>query len=289
MALVLSDRIKETTTTTGTGTVTLLGAELGFEAFSDALSTADTTYYTIVDEVAGDWEVGIGIYTLSGTTLERNVVLSSSNSDAAVDLAAGTKFVFITYPAEKSVYLDASDAIDSPTLVTPALGTPASGVLTNTTGLPTAGLVDDAVTYAKMQNVVADERIWGRVSGADGVVEELTKAQVLTMLNVADGAQVNDDEPAVTVVDAATYDVLATDKILHVTRTATGACAITLMTDQAVDGRLITIKDAGGASTYNITVDTEGAETIDGAATLVISGDYDSASLYFDGTNWFIF
>ena len=109
MAFVIKDRVKETTTTTGTGTVTLLGAVSGFEAFS-AIGNTNTTYYAIVHQSADEWEVGIGTYTLSGTTLARTTVLSSTNSDAAVDFAAGTKDVFVTYPADKAVYVSASPA-----------------------------------------------------------------------------------------------------------------------------------------------------------------------------------
>jgi hypothetical protein len=109
MAFVIKDRVKETTTTTGTGTVTLLGAVSGFEAFS-SIGNTNTTYYAIVHQSANEWEVGIGTYTLSGTTLARTTVLSSTNSDAAVDFAAGTKDVFVTYPADKAVYVSASPA-----------------------------------------------------------------------------------------------------------------------------------------------------------------------------------
>ena len=109
MAFVIKDRVKETTTTTGTGTVTLLGAVSGFEAFS-AIGNTNTTYYAIVHQSADEWEVGIGTYTLSGTTLARTTVLSSTNSDAAVDFAAGTKDVFVTCPADKAVYVSASPA-----------------------------------------------------------------------------------------------------------------------------------------------------------------------------------
>jgi hypothetical protein len=105
MALVVKDRVKETTTTTGTGTITLAGAVLGFQAFS-VIGDGNTTFYTIQDSVAGDWEVGIGTYTSSGTTLSRDVVLESSNSGNLVNFAAGTKDVFLTYPAERSVYVD---------------------------------------------------------------------------------------------------------------------------------------------------------------------------------------
>jgi len=110
MALVLKDRVKETTTTTGTGTVTLAGAAAGFQSFS-AVGNGNTTYYAIVDAATGDWEVGIGTYTASGTTLSRTTVLSSSTGGTLVTFAAGSKDVFCTYPSEKSVYLDAAGIV----------------------------------------------------------------------------------------------------------------------------------------------------------------------------------
>ena len=99
MAFVLADRVKETTTTTGTGTVTLLGASTGFQSFS-AIGNTNTTYYTIAGQTTSEWEVGIGTYTSSGTTLARTTVISSSNAGALVNFSAGTKDVFVTYPAE---------------------------------------------------------------------------------------------------------------------------------------------------------------------------------------------
>lgn len=100
MALVIADRVKETTTTTGTGTVTLAGAEDGFQSFA-AVGDGNTTYYTITDDT--DWEVGIGTYTSSGTTLSRDTILSSSNSGSAVNWSAGSKDVFVTVPASVAV------------------------------------------------------------------------------------------------------------------------------------------------------------------------------------------
>lgn len=99
MAFVLADRVKETTTTTGTGTVTLLGASTGYQSFS-AIGNGNTTYYTIASQTGSEWEVGIGTYTSSGTTLARTTVISSSNSGSLVNFSAGTKDVFVTYPAE---------------------------------------------------------------------------------------------------------------------------------------------------------------------------------------------
>ena len=99
MAFVLADRVKETTTTTGTGTVTLAGASAGYQSFS-AIGNGNTTYYTIAAQTGTEWEVGIGTYTSAGTTLSRTTVLSSSNSGSLVNFSAGTKDVFVTYPAE---------------------------------------------------------------------------------------------------------------------------------------------------------------------------------------------
>ena len=110
MALVLKDRVKETSTTAGTGTITLAGAVAGFQSFA-AVGNGNTTYYAIVDPTTGDWEVGIGTYTASGTTLSRTTVLSSSNSGALVNFVANTKDVFVTYPSEKAVWQDGSDVV----------------------------------------------------------------------------------------------------------------------------------------------------------------------------------
>jgi hypothetical protein len=107
MALVLADRVRETTTTTGNGTITLAGAVVGFQSFA-AVGNGNVTYYTIAGQGTSEWEVGIGTYTLSGTTLARTTVLASSNGGAAVNLSAGTKNVFVTYPAGFSVTASAN-------------------------------------------------------------------------------------------------------------------------------------------------------------------------------------
>ena len=102
MTFVVADRVRQVTTTTGTGTITLSGSLTGFQTFS-VIGDGNTTYYTIVNVDDGSWEVGLGTYTASGTTLSRDEVLSSSNSNALVDFAAGTKDVFVAYPAERAV------------------------------------------------------------------------------------------------------------------------------------------------------------------------------------------
>jgi len=108
MALVVKDRVKESSTTSGTGTLTLAGAVTGFQAFSAALSDGDTTYYAIAESSTGAWEVGLGTYTTSGTTLARTTILDSSNSGSAINLSGAGADVFITQPADKAAYFDAA-------------------------------------------------------------------------------------------------------------------------------------------------------------------------------------
>jgi hypothetical protein len=147
MALVLADRVKETTTTTGTGTITLLGASTGYQSFA-AVGNANTTYYTIAGQTTSEWEVGIGTYTASGTTLSRDTILSSSNAGSAVTFSAGTKDVFVTYPAGRSVYVNG-------TTVTPTN----SGILPIASG----GTGSSSTTYASLTANVS-----GILPGANG-------------------------------------------------------------------------------------------------------------------------
>lgn len=103
MPLIVKDRVKETTSTVGTGTYTLAGAATGFQAFS-VIGDGNTTYYTATDGTG--WEVGVGTYTLSGTTLARTTILASSNSGSAVNWGAGSKDIFVTYPATPVAFID---------------------------------------------------------------------------------------------------------------------------------------------------------------------------------------
>jgi hypothetical protein len=114
MALVINDRVKETSTTTGTGTIDLAGAETGYEGFVAGVGNGNTTYYAIELNSANEWEVGIGTVTdAAPDTLSRDTIISSSNSDAAVNFSAGTKNVFCTLPAKKTI----SPVMDATTFV----------------------------------------------------------------------------------------------------------------------------------------------------------------------------
>ena len=114
MALVINDRVKETSTTTGTGTLNLAGAETGYESFVSGVGTTNKTYYAIEFNSGNEWEVGIGTVTdATPDTLSRDTVISSSNGDALVNFSAGTKNVFCTLPAKKTI----SPVMDATTFV----------------------------------------------------------------------------------------------------------------------------------------------------------------------------
>lgn len=147
MALALKDRVKETTIVVGTGTATLLGSSIGFQPFS-VVGNGNTTYYCISDQFGSNWEVGIGTYSSSGNTLARTTVLASSNGGALVVFTSGVKDVFVTYPAEKGVWLDASNnAI--------GLGTPAAFVGTNITGTASGLTAGNVTTNANLSGAVS--------------------------------------------------------------------------------------------------------------------------------------
>ncbi len=112
MALVIADRVRETSTTSGTGTLTLDGAVSGYQSFSTAIGNSNTCYYTIT--LGSAWEIGIG--TVSAGQLARTTVLKSSNSGAAVDFGAGTKDVFATYAGDKAVDTDIAQTLTNKTI-----------------------------------------------------------------------------------------------------------------------------------------------------------------------------
>jgi hypothetical protein len=147
MALVIANRVKETTTTAGTGTVTLLGASAGFQSFA-VVGNGNTTYYTIAAQTGTEWEVGVGTYTSSGTTLARTTVLSNSSGTqpSALSFSAGTKDVFVTYPSEYSV-----SATNDP-------GTAGQVLVSNGVGVDPTWQTSTAASkaYAQAMRILAD-------------------------------------------------------------------------------------------------------------------------------------
>jgi len=192
MALILADRVKETSTTTGNGVFTLAGATTGFQSFA-IVGNGNTTFYCIAGQGTSEWEVGIGTYASAGTTLTRTTVLSNSSATqpSALSFAAGTKDVFVTYPSEKSVNLDASGNAT-------ALGTPVAFTGTNITGTATAFTASNVTTNANLtgeatssgsnavtltNSAVIGKVITGYVSGAGAVSAADTLLQAIQKLN----------------------------------------------------------------------------------------------------------
>ena len=148
MALVINDRVKETTTTTGTGAVALGGAVTGFETFSAGVGNSNTTYYAIVHQTAAEFEVGLGTLDGDSSDLTRTTVISSSNSDSAVDFAAGTKDVFCTIPASKLIFEDANnDATIGRNLTVTGDLTVSGDDITMATNTSGAALIGDGTNF----------------------------------------------------------------------------------------------------------------------------------------------
>jgi hypothetical protein len=188
MALVVFDRVQETTATTGTGTITLAGAVAGYQSFA-VVGNGNTTFYCITN--GSQWEVGIGTYTSSGTTLARTTVLSNSDGNTSPITLVGASNVFVTYPSEKSVNLDASGNV-SP------LGTITSGVWNGTTipvayggtGVTASSGANSVVLRDANQNVVFNNFIAGftAVTAAAGTTV-LTVASTRTQVLVGSTTQ----------------------------------------------------------------------------------------------------
>jgi hypothetical protein len=166
MALVLADRVNETTTTAGTGTITLDGAVSNYQSFA-VIGNGNQTYYTIFHQTLSEWEVGIGTYTSAGTLLSRDTVLSSSNSNNLVNFSAGTKNVFCDYPAGKAVYEDVENNV-----------TVAGNVVAGNGIFVNATTVSANYTIASGYNGISV----GPMTVASGVTVTVTSGQIWTIL-----------------------------------------------------------------------------------------------------------
>ena len=180
MAFVIADRVQETTTTTGTGTVLLTGAVQGYQSFA-VIGNANTTYYTIADQAGTNWEVGVGTYFAGNVSLGRTTVLSSSNSGGIVNFPSGVKAVFVTYPAEQAIFADPSNITTITNLVssnaTITGGTQNGVTYSNVT--VTSGTVNNisftnvAITGGSLNNVVI-----GNVTPAVATFTNITSSGV---------------------------------------------------------------------------------------------------------------
>ena len=230
MALVLKDRIKETTTTSGTGTYTLAGAETGFEAFS-VVGDGNTTYYCCTDGTS--FEIGVGTYTLSGTTLARTTILQSSNSDSAVDWASdNAKTIFCTYPGDKAVFLNASNQL----------------VINGTAVTSTAAelnILDGVTSTASELNIM------------DGVTSTAAELNIMDGDTSATSTTVADADRVVLNDNGTMVQVAVTDLDTYVsgtTKTLTNKTLTTPVIAEITSGSTITLN-----ATTDIVLDADGA------------------------------
>ena len=296
MALVINDRVKETTTTTGTGAVSLGGAVTGFEAFSAGIGNSNTTYYAISHQTEDEFEVGLGTLDGDSSDLTRTTVISSSNSDSAVDFAAGTKDVFCTMPASKLVFEDASDNVtvgndlilgsdssvlkfgaDSDTTLTHTDGTGLTLNSTNKLLFRDTGLYLNSSTDGQL-DIVADTEIQIAattidINGAIALNGAITGATNITLSGELDAATLdvsgNADIDGTLEADAITIDGTAIASVLS---------PIAGNTSLVTTGAL----DTGSITSGFGTIDT-GASTITTTG-LISGGSLDIDNVLINGT-----
>jgi hypothetical protein len=233
MALVVNDRVKETSTTTGTGTFTLDGAVSGFETFSSAIGNTNTTYYAIVND-NGEFEVGLG--TVGAGTLSRDTILTSSNSDAAEDFTAGTKNVFVTLPASKAVILDSSGNI-----------TANNG--SNLTNLNASNLASGTVDNARLDADLA--AIGGLTSAADKGIQFTGSGTAGTFDLTTAGKALLDDADAAAQRTTLGLGSIATLNTVTLTTDTTGDYVASLTAGNLIDLQ----NNSGEGATPTIDVD----------------------------------
>jgi len=232
MALVVNDRVKETSTTTGTGTFTLAGAVSGFETFSTAIGNTNTTYYSIVNS-NGEFEVGLG--TVGAGTLSRDTIISSSNSDAAVDFAAGTKNVFCTLPASKAVILDSSGNI-------------VANNGSNLTNLNASNLASGTVDNARLDADLA--AIGGLTSAADKGIQFTGSGTAGTFDLTTAGKALLDDADAAAQRTTLGLGSIATLNTVTLTTDTTGDYVASITAGEGITGAA-----SGEGSTPTLAID----------------------------------
>lgn len=169
MAFIVADRVRESSTTTGTGPMTLAGAVIGYQSFGTAIGAGNTTYYTISNPGINEWEVGIG--TVGAGTLARTTVLASSTG-SLVNFTAGSKDVFVTYPSEAAVFADNAVTLTNKTISgsSNTLSNIGNSSLTNssvTVGSTNIALGGTATTLAGLTSVTSSSFVGSLTGNAD--------------------------------------------------------------------------------------------------------------------------
>ena len=271
MALVINDRVKETSTTTGTGALTFAGATSGFETFSAGIGNSNTTYYAIVNtNTPTEWEVGLGTLAGDSSTITRTTPISSSNSDSAVDFGAGTKEIFCTLPASKAIIKNASGYIDSPSVTQLDIVAQGDLRLQDTTG-------GDYIAHQASGSTVTYTVTWpAGIATADGQALKSTTGGVLSW-GTAGTAWVG--------LKTAGYTAAAGEGVLCDTAD-TAAFTVTLPAAPSLGDEVSIVDAVGNAGTDNITVGRNSLNIQGAAADLVISTNNAAIKLvYSDATN----
>jgi len=197
MALVLADRVRETTNTTGTSSFALAGSVAGFRTFSSVMADSDTTYYAAVTTSGSAWEVGIGTYTTSTNTLTRSTILSSSNSGSIVSFGTGAKYVFITQPTERAVYSVGSNIVSNNGATVPnsLLANSSITINGNTVSLGGSTTITAAAPYALTIGTGLSGTSYNGSAAVtitiDSTVATLTGSQTLTNKTMSTGSTWN--------------------------------------------------------------------------------------------------
>ncbi len=312
MALVLNDRVKETTTTTGTGTLTLGGAVTGFETFAAGVGNSNTTYYAVTLPGTSEFEVGLGTLSSDSSTIARTTIISSSNSDSAVNFSAGTKTIFCTIPASKSVFLDASGnatlgadlsvgddltilggLIDlksnsgSPSQIKFYCESSNAHAQTLTAQAHSVGATNTLTLPAGSNSTLVSESHTQTLTNKSLTAPTITGTAVMADLDISGDVDVDGtlEADAVTVNGTALNTVIAGVTVTN----ATNAAHVTVTDNESTDEEnLITFVEDATSSTGNVGLEMDGNLTYNpssGTVTAtVFKGNIDAVDGDFDGT-----
>ena len=297
MAFLVNDRVKETSTTTGTGTLSLAGAVSGFQTFVAGIGNSNVTYYAIVNDSGTEIEIGIGTVTdASPDTLSRTTILESSNSDSAVDFSSGTKTVFCTLPASKAVFEDTDGHVTLPhdlfieggiidlkndgnqvsqikfycessnAHAQTLIGAPHSEAASNTLTLPSSG------GSSKLVSATSTATLTNKTLTSPKINEDVAVTSTATELNLLDGVTATTSE--LNILDGGTSTAAELNVLDGITAVVGELNALDLgstAVGTAIASKAVILdsnKDYTGIRNFTVTGELDGA-------TLDISGDAD--------------